>query len=132
MASPIRVNVLPRTTLKAGLLPKASIKTKTLPRIPGSVIGAGGITVEYGGAVWTVKPKWEDLASLASVVAADHELWIRNSLTGVYNRLTVAYLLNNLPAGPAGPVGPEGPPGSQDDLSRLEIARRSVTFANAF
>ena len=122
MATPIKINILPRAT----------IKVKTVPRIPGTVIGAGGITVEYGGAVWTVKPKWEDLASLATIVAADNELWIRNGLTGIYNRLSVAYLLNNLPVGPSGPIGPEGPAGSEADLSRVEIARRSVPFASIF
>jgi hypothetical protein len=45
MASPIRVNVLP----------KAAIKARTLPRIPGSLVGAGGITVEYDGSIWTIK-----------------------------------------------------------------------------
>jgi hypothetical protein len=84
----------------------AAIKGRVLASFPSLVEGSGGIRVSKQNGIWTIEPSWSDLAVETTLAdASDRELWIFNPETSVYTRLSVQYLLDNLPAGPAGADG---------------------------
>jgi hypothetical protein len=84
-----------------------SIKGRILASFPSNVEGVGGIRVSKSNGVWTIKPDWSALDLETNIAdASQRNLWVYNPITGVYTRLSVQYLLNNLPAGPQGAAGP--------------------------
>ena len=84
-----------------------NLKIKVNPVFPATVEGTGGIGVSKSGMVWTVQPSWDDLAVETDLSdSSQRQLWVYNPTNGVYTRLSVEYLLDNLPAGPSGDQGP--------------------------
>jgi hypothetical protein len=84
-----------------------SIRGRVLASFPSNVEGAGGIRVSKTNGVWTIKPDWSVLDLETNLVdASQRNLWVYNPITGVYTRLSVQYLLDNLPGGPQGIAGP--------------------------
>lgn len=84
----------------------AAVKGRVLASFPSTVEGTGGIAVSKSNGVWTIEPAWDDLSVETTLAdASDRQLWIYNPGTDVYTRLSVQYLLDNLPAGPSGDDG---------------------------
>lgn len=83
-----------------------SAKGRVLASFPANVEGAGGIGVSKANGVWTIEPDWDALNVETTLAdASQRQLWIYNPATGVYTRLSVQYILDNLPAGPEGNPG---------------------------
>lgn len=84
----------------------AAIKGRVLASFPTLVEGSGGIRVSKQNGIWTIEPSWSDLSIETTLAdASTRQLWIYNPDTSVYTRLSVQYLLDNLPAGPSGDDG---------------------------
>jgi hypothetical protein len=84
----------------------AAVKGRVLASFPSLVEGSGGISVSKQNGVWTIEPGWGDLAIETTLAdASARQLWIYNPVSNVYTRLSVQYLLDNLPAGPSGDDG---------------------------
>lgn len=89
----------------------ATVRGRVLASFPSTVEGTGGIGVSKQNGVWTIEPSWDDLTVETTLAdASERELWIYNPDTDVYTRLSVQYLLDNLPTGPAGATGSTGAP----------------------
>jgi hypothetical protein len=82
------------------------IRARVVTKLPASLQAAGGLKVEKQNGRWTFGPDWNVLALETSLPdAAGRHLWTLNPITGVYTRLSVQALIDNLPIGPAGEDG---------------------------
>jgi len=82
---------------------RSALKLQVLSRFPSRAVGAGGITVVKVNGYWIIQPKWEDLIQLAAVSdGANVEVWVRNTQTGIYNRMTLQALINSISQAGAG------------------------------
>jgi len=80
--------------MNAPLFPSSrpNITVRAQVRIPATMVGAGGIAIEKENGIWTVHPQWEDLILIAPGIALDpasKEIWTRDPITNVYNRMTL-------------------------------------------
>lgn len=89
-----------------------TLRLRTQVPFPATVSGDGGITVSKTNGEWVIEPDWSVLELEESIADPEaRQLWTYEELTGVYRRLSIQALIDNLPEGPPGPEGPEGPPG---------------------
>jgi hypothetical protein len=74
--------------------------------LPASLSATGGLKVEKESGVWTFSPEWTDLSLETTIPEPEaRQLWTLNPNTGVYTRLSVQALIDNLPEGPTGDAG---------------------------
>src|SRR5262249_61482466 len=83
--------------MNAPLFPSSrpNISVRVLPKIPATMVGAGGIGISKVSGVWTIMPKWGDLQLIAPGVLLDpgsKEIWVHDPVSDVYNRMTLAGL----------------------------------------
>lgn len=70
---------------------------------PATVTAEGGFEIVKANGVWTLRPKWDDLAVETSLPdASNRRLWMYNPIIGSYSQLSVQALIDSLPAGPQG------------------------------
>ena len=72
-----------------------NLKLRVPVPFPATVAGAGGIAVTKENGLWTIKPDFGALASVAAANVADpslKQIWIRDSIADEYNVLTLAGL----------------------------------------
>lgn len=95
------------------------IRARALTKIPATLQASGGLKVDKQNGRWTFSPNW-DVLTLETTLpdAAGRQLWTLNPNTGVYTRLSVQALIDNMPPGPPGPQGPQGP---QGELTSADI-----------
>ena len=82
---------------------RAPFDFQALPRIPASLAGTNGITVEKVGGEWTIKPNFDTLSEVSSSdVAASMYLWVKDPNEEFYYKVPVQVLIDGLPEGPPG------------------------------
>jgi len=70
------------------------MKIKAPVPFPAGVVGTGGISVGKQGGVWTIEPDFDALATLTAIADPNAtSVWVLNSITGVYGKITLAALL---------------------------------------
>ena len=69
---------------------RPTLFARVIPKIPVTLTGSGGIAVNKIAGTWTVMPQWTDLGVIAPNPA--QEMWVRNPVTNVYNRVTLGAL----------------------------------------
>jgi len=78
----------------------ANLRIRMTPQFPTTVTGDGGIAVVKENGAYKVEPDWSALALETTISdPEDRELWVRDGDTGTYTRLSVKYLIDNLPDG---------------------------------
>jgi hypothetical protein len=81
------------------------IRARTKTYIPATLTATGGLGVEKENGVWTISPDWDGLVLETSIPdPSDRELWTKKADEDEYTRLSVQYLIDNLPQGPAGEI----------------------------
>lgn len=106
----------------------AAVKGRVLASFPSTVEGTGGISVSKSNGIWTIEPAWDDLSVETTLAdASARQLWIYNPSTDVYTRLSVQYLLDNLPEGPAGDTGATGATGAQGASVGVQFTYSTTT-----
>ena len=74
---------------------RPNISVRVLPKIPATMIGAGGIGISKVNGTWTIEPSWSDLQLIAPGVLLDpttKEIWVHDPVTDIYNRMTLGGL----------------------------------------
>ena len=74
---------------------RPNISVRVLPKIPATMVGAGGIGISKVNGKWTIEPSWGDLQLIAPGVLLDpttKEIWVHDPVTDIYNRMTLGGL----------------------------------------
>lgn len=91
----------------------ATVKLRGKVNFPATVTAEGGFQIVKENGIWTISPKWADLALETTIPdASARQLWTLDPVNNVYARLSVQALIDNLPAGPEGPQGVPGDNGA--------------------
>lgn len=77
-------------------LPTLKIKAKI--NFPATVQGEGGISVEKANGVWTIEPDWTALNLAGSINASNQQVWVYNTVTGDYERVSLTTLIASITA----------------------------------
>lgn len=81
----------------------STVKLRGKVNFPANVTAEGGFQVVKANGIWTVSPKWDDLTLETTLSDADNQqVWVFNSVTEVYTRMSIQAFLDALPPGPAG------------------------------
>ena len=81
----------------------SALKLRSKVNFPATVTATGGIAVAKSNGIWRVEPDWSYLTLEVTVPnPSGRQLWTYDPNTGVYYRLSVQALIDNLPAGPPG------------------------------
>lgn len=87
----------------------ATVKLRGKVNFPATVTAEGGFQIVKENGLWTISPKWADLALETTIPDAEaRQLWTFDPVNLVYARLSVQALIDNLPEGPEGPQGIPG------------------------
>lgn len=82
---------------------RPAIRGRVLIRLPATLQASGGLQVVKTNGVWTFSPDWTVLALETTIPEPEsRQVWTYNPDTGVYTRITVQALIDNLPTGPQG------------------------------
>jgi hypothetical protein len=83
------------TAIKVKVVRRPVLKLKVLPRIPANLVGDAGIVVVKNGVTYTVKPDYSNLVELLSVDPTQEQILVYNPISGVWNKVSLATLINN-------------------------------------
>lgn len=109
----------------------ATVKLRGKVNFPATVTAEGGFEIAKANGIWTLRPKWTDLAVETTIPdPSARQLWTLDPVNNVYARLSVQALIDNLPAGPEGPQGPAGTNGS-DGAGYGGTSATSLIIANS-
>lgn len=90
----------------------ATVKLRGKVNFPATVTAEGGFQIVKANGVWTLSPKWDDLALETTIPDPEaRQLWTLDPVNNVYARLSVQALIDNLPEGPPGDPGAPGATG---------------------
>jgi hypothetical protein len=74
---------------------RPNIGVRVLSKLPATLTASGGLAVSKVGGVWTFMPDWSQLQLItptATLSPATRELWVRDPIANIYNRMTLAGL----------------------------------------
>jgi hypothetical protein len=86
----INVEVKKRPAIQVTVPQRPAIQVNAHAHIPARLSGSGGIEVIHDGNNWIIQPAWEELDLFVPGSLANKEMWIRDTVTGVYNRMPVS------------------------------------------
>jgi hypothetical protein len=80
-----------------GIFPSSrpNIAVRVIPKLPATLTASGGLGVTKVGGVWTFSPQWQNLQLIAPGVMLDpttKEIWTRDPISNIYNRMTLGGL----------------------------------------
>jgi hypothetical protein len=82
------------TRIKVKVVRKAVVKVRIIPTIPANLVGTI-FKVTKNGAIYTIVPDYSGLAELTSFDPSQEQVLVYNLITGIWNVVSLANLVNN-------------------------------------